>query len=286
MWRGDASPSYVWKEKSMNSDAFYTIGKTHKVCQDYALAGRSKSGKAFAIVSDGCSSSPHTDVGARLLVWAAKESLESDRLPDIESIIRRAYWCATASGFPQTCLDATLALVYETAKSVDVKIWGDGVVITKGQKEKTALSWIEYGSGAPFYPSYLLDQERLEKYHKEYGNKKRYVHGLNAERKPFKRETSVEESLTYSFSHNGGSLILIGSDGVMAFGEAKTTETSKTINPVEPERVAEKLAAIKSFKGEFVTRRCNRFLSKQCPQLNWEPQDDMAIGGIYLGGSK
>src|SRR5215203_2249321 len=50
----------------MNTDCFFNIGATHSVCQDYVVAS------PYLILSDGCSSSPDTDIGARLLVKAAE----------------------------------------------------------------------------------------------------------------------------------------------------------------------------------------------------------------------
>ena len=52
----------------MNADAYFTIGKEHVqkdpfVCQDYAAVV----GPGRVVLSDGCSSSRHTDFGARLL---------------------------------------------------------------------------------------------------------------------------------------------------------------------------------------------------------------------------
>ena len=57
------------------ADAHFSIGKTHRVCEDYARAGLLPDGRAFAIVSDGCSSSPDTDFGSRLMTIAAQERM-------------------------------------------------------------------------------------------------------------------------------------------------------------------------------------------------------------------
>jgi len=48
----------------MIADHHFCIGKTHKVCEDYATSGITEDGVTYAIASDGCSSSKDTDFGA------------------------------------------------------------------------------------------------------------------------------------------------------------------------------------------------------------------------------
>jgi len=59
----------------MNDDSIFTIGKTHRICQDYAHTGN-KNGMFYAILSDGCSSSEHTDLGSRIMVKTAEKYIE------------------------------------------------------------------------------------------------------------------------------------------------------------------------------------------------------------------
>lgn len=54
----------------MNADVAFAKGKIHLVCQDYAAAEVTESG-VTVLVSDGCSGSPHTDFGARILTQCA-----------------------------------------------------------------------------------------------------------------------------------------------------------------------------------------------------------------------
>src|SRR3954469_11076065 len=69
----------------MNADHAFFIGNTHTVCQDYAMSGVTEDG-AYAIVCDGCSSSPEVDFGARALALSAKRTLMkggSEFIPDL-----------------------------------------------------------------------------------------------------------------------------------------------------------------------------------------------------------
>ena len=55
----------------MQVDTFSKIGKTHKICEDYILSGTKPF--PYIIISDGCSSSEGTDMGARLLCFLAQQ---------------------------------------------------------------------------------------------------------------------------------------------------------------------------------------------------------------------
>ena len=63
-----------------NLDWYFTIAKQHVVCEDYALTGWEP--VPYTIVCDGCSSSEHTDVGARVLAWSAKKALQQSCFSD------------------------------------------------------------------------------------------------------------------------------------------------------------------------------------------------------------
>jgi hypothetical protein len=58
----------------MKADSYFEIGSTHQVCQDYALAYASDD-FAYAIMSDGCTSSLNTDIGARLVSVIARDAI-------------------------------------------------------------------------------------------------------------------------------------------------------------------------------------------------------------------
>ena len=60
----------------MNTDFYYEIGHSHTICEDYAIAGKFASDISFAIVCDGCSASPHVDVGARIIAHSAQKGLK------------------------------------------------------------------------------------------------------------------------------------------------------------------------------------------------------------------
>ena len=58
---------------NINVDHYMTIGSSHQVCEDYIISGTEPF--PYIILSDGCSSSKDTDIGARILAQCAKNYL-------------------------------------------------------------------------------------------------------------------------------------------------------------------------------------------------------------------
>ena len=126
----------------MNADIAFAKGKTHPVCQDYAVAHVTDT-CASVLVSDGCSGSPLTDFGARILSQCALNNLSllrDDSSPTSEAN-REAFLTATAhdaSGaarllkLPPQCLDATLMIVRADAESYHAEVHGDGAIVIFG----------------------------------------------------------------------------------------------------------------------------------------------------------
>ena len=62
---------------TIHIDHLLKKGKTHKICEDYIISGYNPA--PYIILSDGCSSSKNTDVGARVLCHVAKQYLENSK---------------------------------------------------------------------------------------------------------------------------------------------------------------------------------------------------------------
>ena len=106
----------------MHSDSAFYIGTTHDKCEDYALHQEN-----LILVSDGCSSSPNTDVGARLVCESAKKynayKFKKGLLMPLCSKI------ADMIGLPPECLDVTLLSSYIEEETVFIEAVGDGNII-------------------------------------------------------------------------------------------------------------------------------------------------------------
>lgn len=277
----------------MEVDAFFTIGKAHTVCQDYALADRSP-GYAGVLLSDGCSSSPHTDVGARVLCWTWRDSLrEAAFLVHQRGLLQEVVHVLPWS-VPATALDGTLmaARVHPVdPKHVAIWAWGDGAVLARA-RNGIWWSWkIEYPSGAPLYLNYLRSETRLAAYLAQFGAYRRVtITGHGGWTANVSQEmSSVEESaqgprivpFTLKLPIRKFDVVLLCSDGIASFQRPKAHGASRSLEAVPMAEVARELLAIKTPAGAFVTRRVRAFL-READAWSWQHDDDFAVAGIFL----
>ena len=107
----------------MHADDFFTIGNSHVICDDYATSRAD--GPLRAVVSDGCSGSPNTDCGSRILANLA---------------LRNPNWSSQEAGdvrrqrfLPVDSLDATLLIAEVDSSYITVSAYGDGVIAAQGK---------------------------------------------------------------------------------------------------------------------------------------------------------
>jgi len=254
----------------MTADAYFAIGRTHDVCQDYALASDDVP-KTWALVSDGCSSSPASDIGARLLGRAAAHALERGRLAPTQ-VIAKAARMVDALGMARSCLDATLAWVVRDEGITTATIIGDGVVAAR-RCDGGIDAWVVTDrDGAPAYPSYLLDRERLGDYLSQHGRRivKRYRDGVLVD---VGHEHLRAAPYSLQLTLEAHPVVVVLSDGVTSF--------QKDGEPVAVTEVLERLLAVKTSRGRFMARRCRRFLRREAPALGWRHDDDLAAAAIW-----
>lgn len=275
----------------MNADSTFIIGATHSVCQDYAIAGYTAARKTpYVILSDGCSTSPDTDIGARLLVKAAAQTM-NDQDEDLsilhESAARLALSWARLISVPPQSVDATLLTAQVRGTELLVSGSGDGVIVVEKLAGSLDVYSISYLAGYPFYPAYLHQPDRLEALltNNRASKEIRHFHSTFID-KPFELvSTYISESATQVFSFNAAdykSVALI-SDGIHSFFRTDQKAGSKRIEPVLMPEVVGEIVSFKSWNGSFVQRRVNRFL-KECRAKGWQHADDLSLAVIHLGG--
>lgn len=287
----------------MNADSAFEIGAAHAICQDYSLAGGSLpaapgaqpglQASPYVILSDGCSSSSDTDIGARLLVKAAEQTLlELDGSPagDPSEIhreaARRALAWAELVGLRPQAVDATLLTAYLVDDELILGCSGDGVICLQSVAGAIDVYSISYASGYPLYPSYAHQPERLLAWAdvERSGREVRHFRCASLESPLRLCDTSSSSVPTEVFTVRAQdyTYVALFSDGIHSFYSTAQTETSRRIEAIPADEALRGFVSFKSARGAFVGRRMKRFL-KDCRARGWQHADDLAFGALYLG---
>ena len=247
----------------MNTDATINIGSTHSLCQDYALAGN-----GYVILSDGCSSSPYTDIGARLLVHAMARNLSAHDISELhKEAARVALAWARMIGLPPQAVDATLMSAHVCGEDLIVACSGDGVIILESSDGVLDVYAISSPSGYPFYPSYVHQPDRLAELVTNNRCNKEVKHHDS---------TEITDSLTISLKLKAANYkyVALASDGINSFLHAQQRVCLTD--------VLKEFWAFKTSHSAFVERRIKRF-KKDTHVKGWQHADDLAIAVIHLG---
>jgi len=276
-------------------DSAFFIGKGHEVCQDYVTSS-SNAARGFVVLADGCSSSPETDVGARLLV-----KISETHIPRVPIIDPRAYAAkienyylqvaqesrdlALRLGLNETCLDATLLGIQADAKGNFIATcYGDGVVALARRDGLVEIYSSSYTEGYPRYPSYAISPARTEAFERVPNNRKKITYHLLSGRDSVQQSYESSTKLDcYIGNRSRYKWVAVMSDGVHSFTRWMQTETGRWQEGIPVEEVLTKMLDFKGvMTGEFTKRRMKKFLH-ECEKAGWEHHDDLSIGVIYLG---
>lgn len=260
----------------MSADCVLLTGKRHNVCQDYVRANDS-----YAFLADGCSRSPDSDVGARLLVFGAENHwlLLENTLG--KAAIIDAKLIANSMHLQTRALDATLLAVRHSkiTQSFLVDVYGDGIVAARRRDKRMVLHQYEYAKNAPRYLSYMLDPDRQIEYDKFEGN----ICTLSTVTLNLKGDIDDVQRLEnptgrLEFPESEYETVAILSDGAEQICRKADTGLMETL----PWHVAAfKLANFVSKKGQFVQRQFNIF-SDFCSQGNWRAIDDLSVAAVAI----
>jgi hypothetical protein len=286
----------------MNADSTFIIGATHTVCQDYAVAWNGLPGEQvtdtrlpatpYVVLSDGCSSSPDTDIGARLLVKSAETVFLNSFNPSADDLAaahkesaRRALTWASLMGLRPQAVDATLLTVHLKGDELIVGCSGDGVIVLQSRMGSLDVYAISYPSGYPLYPGYAHQPERLRALEENGGLGKEVKHFSCAsfEERLLLQGTSTSTSPTevVAVKASDYKLAVILSDGVNSFCAIQQTDTSKRVESISLEVTLKELVSFKTVRGSFVGRRVKRVM-KDYLMKGWQQMDDLAVGALHL----
>ena len=307
----------------MKADHHFWIGKTHKVCEDYALSGVKEDGVSgdvtYAIVSDGCSSSPNTDIGARILARAATENLfKAHRGLEVfsEAVMAKADSQRLSLGLERSALDATLLVavnwdgrrrasvfgrsVSEVHQRTDIFMMGDGVICIKAKDHREVIR-AEYPLNMPYYPSYLLNEANKSLFNKNLyefvDNRGHNIYTANFEGTSMKGTITSDISskvlhpsredfpwLHKRYDNKLGDdyleYVALMSDGVESFQRTVQSDTSITSESIHYTEIVDELLGFKKTNGEFVKRRAGRAMKTYAKEGVFH-NDDVSIAVLH-----
>jgi hypothetical protein len=272
-------------------DSTFSIGWGHGVCQDYCsaqLIALCNKHYPLLLVSDGCSSSPNTDIGARLVVRAGlvnapllfhgagddRELWEQYGMA-VAATLRAM---ATALALPAEGTDATLLYGVGDGTLFRVGFYGDGCAIVRNRTGETRALEVGYESGAPRYLSYRLDPVRTDRYGEEFPGRVviRTYRDSGAGFVPEGETTrEVGEPVTFTWPEREISLVVLASDGLGSF-----TGTRGEAVPL-PE-VLPQVTSFKGMVGEFLRRRITR-MKGELEKRGIRHFDDLGLAACALG---
>jgi hypothetical protein len=243
--------------------------KSNHPCQDYVYAFH-KDNEVIVKLSDGCSSSPDTDIGARI---AVHNRYEAQALCDL---LRQPY----------KCLDVTL-LTLEVSRHheldqvrIKFECVGDGFFAMKLKGEDPYLTKVEFIANTPYYishsilPSYAAALHDLRDEHGNPKDNKRFcVSTYDNEVKYIDHELEIIYDSWWNISDI--EWVAIFSDGITKF---KNLATDQFLDPYE---VMLEATNIQVWNGTFLNRRINKMLKKYHSQ-GIITEDDLSMGVIKI----
>ncbi|MDG4549212.1 MAG: protein phosphatase 2C domain-containing protein [Candidatus Contendobacter sp.] len=272
-------------------DAYYTIGRLHLFCEDYALHGWEP--VPHLILADGCSAAPDSDLGARLLALNARRFLPrfvhaasgSERLarhwPLGQRIVRRAARQARDLGLdPTTVLDATLLIAWCDGGMVHVHLYGDGCLAVRRADGGVGTIRVEYAENAPYYLSYLLDPERWELYQEAIGEPAtaQSIH-YQIDAGDSIRQEAFNAPTVFAFDLATFPVVAVATDGLDSFVAAETGAR------LDLRTAARAVLDFQNLDGAFVQRQLRQVLVDYAQQRVVN-MDDIGLGAfVRLAGA-
>jgi hypothetical protein len=293
----------------MKSDSHFEIGSTHLVCQDYAISYADDE-VAYAIISDGCTSSPNTDIGSRLISIIARDAisylihkqrfektidkklfLNNFVLTFKELVVKKCIEVKGSLNLNVNSFDATLlvALIYPGYQPLLVG-WGDGNFIIKYKNGAIRTISMSYDGNMPYYLSYRMSHEKDIAYRQEQKGLGHVTEVLSSGSALSYHHTPWEYNFMRYLDDLKGqdnnsemvSQIIVSSDGLQSFQyDPKSDEFQVNDKVFTLPEVYPKMIDYKNLVGEFVVRRM-KSLEKDNRIKHIIHTDDISCATIVL----
>ena len=270
----------------MNADHHFEIGKGHSVCEDYATSGVVANG-AYAILCDGCSSSPDVDFGARALAYSTKRTLSiggTEMSYDLfgKVTIRNLEHIGDNMPLDPRALDATLLVAWVKGDTFTAHMFGDGIFFHK-TANTLRFVYVDFEENKPAYLSYYLDKLRLKEYEETVKGPKRvfdvsyYLPGPNEQPKDsieVHENVNPFDTVSIKGKVEAGDIVAVCSDGITQFKRGDGSA-------IPWDAIARDLIDYKSLPGVFVQRRMC-FLERQWKKEQIIHLDDLSMAAIHI----
>ncbi len=265
-------------------DAYYTIGRLHRFCQDYLCQGLEP--VPHLILADGCSATPDSDLGARLLVLNARWLLpyfiraveEKEHVAQHwrlgRRIVRRAARQARALGLDEDVLDATLLIAWCDGTTVYIHLYGDGCITVRRADGEVAVIQVEYVENTPYYLSYLLDSQRHRLYQEAVSDPMMaQITHYQSPADGTTRHERFDAPSVFSFDLAAFPIVAVATDGLDSFMDIETGQRQDLLT------VAQGMLDFRDLNGAFVQRRLPEVLIEYA-QRRVFCCDDIGLGAF------
>lgn len=287
-----------------NTDSIYVIGHNHKVCEDYAYSGEVANPDVdnlyYAIICDGCSSTPDSDIGARLLAHGFKNFLRKmgrnihyyherpiEMYEDLCYHMKRTiHNSAEAVGLSPYSFVTTIRAIVVIKDKLFCFHFGDGYTIhqqdvefTPDEIKRSYLASTEFSSNAPYYFKNHIDKREREIYCRDYENYSITHNGFLYDNPECFIDSKNHFYCVKSLNDlpDGNHIFTVTSDGIDTF--YTFDEERKQVN-IPVETIMGRAFAFKNFRGDFIQRRFNRFF-KEIKKEDIMHYDDISIASIF-----
>jgi hypothetical protein len=245
----------------------------------------------YGIVSDGCSSAEHSEIGAQILCHVARYNIQlycdlffvvEDRVMQTllgNSILKRADELRKLYPIVPNALEATLLIMVAKGDQACVFGWGDGYILLHVDNQTLSFQKISYPeTNAPFYLSatredYIAKFGPGMKVKHTIGN---LIHGglIDCDSPSFRLEAfDVPFFQKYLQLSSGDSLTII-TDGLGQYqNDLKKSVPDTEIMPL--------VVDYPNVQGAFVQRTMN-FLKRDLLKKNWSHLDDIGVATIVF----
>jgi hypothetical protein len=274
---------------SMQADSAFVIGRSHqdsaRPCQDYALAG-SAGEIVWAIVSDGCSSGGHTDIGARLWSHAAQQVLiGSSDLPRSRDTLHTALQQQAApllQPFAAEDAYATLGLACSNGRQARAALFGDGLVAVL-MRNGELHSWeLQYELNAPRYLAYARVDAHLAGW-------QAMVRGSDISLRIQRHDAAG--TMLHDISHRYDAAtypgLWLGWDRIDTLQALLVcTDGAGSVPDQAAQDTLRQLLQIKNGTGQFMQRRLGAMARAWRKGQARPPVDDLAAAALWLGDNQ